>query len=386
MKLIPLLLCGCLYGVSAGFLQPAVSLQLASLGVSNTQIAWVNASTPAALLLFSLLVPKLLRGFGVIRAFIIAMLLEALAVIALAYVDFWQLAPGALALGAGALRIISGASNAVSWIAFESSVNNAINQQNRGRLLAIYSVAIAIGFVIGPLLLPLLDLFGSRALLLVGVLLFLAMLLGLYSQVLDKWFNAEHVGAKLPSSNRMLLLVILLLGFSGGFTESFVYGILPLYWLADIAAGLQPQYLISAFTLGSICAQIPIGWYLDRYRWQPLVLVAFSVSVLLLLAMFNLDWQSPIAILAMVLWGACIDSMFMTSLYLQGKHFRNYLLARLTSWYVAMSTIGMLAAPSGSALVFSFDGSLLLWLPTICYLAVALVVLGANLTQKKHSP
>ena len=385
MKLIPLLLCGCLYGVSAGFLQPAVSLQLASLGVSNTQIAWVNASTPAALLLFSLLVPKLLRSFGVIRAFIVAMLLEALAVIALAYVDFWQLAPSALALGAGALRVIGGASNAVSWIAFESSVNNAINQRNRGRLLAIYSVAIAIGFVIGPLLLPLLDLFGSRALLLVGALLFLAMLLGLYSRVLEKWFNAEHVGARLPSSNRMLLLVILLLGFSGGFTESFVYGILPLYWLPDIAAGLQPQYLISAFTLGSICAQIPIGWYLDRYRWQPLVLVAFSVSVLLLLAMFNLDWQSPTAILAMVLWGACIDSMFMTSLYLQGKHFRNYLLARLTSWYVAMSTIGMLAAPSGSALVFSFDGSLLLWLPTTCYLAVALVVFGANLPRSRRA-
>ena len=385
MKLIPLLLCGCLYGVSAGFLQPAVSLQLASLGVSNTQIAWVNASTPAALLLFSLLVPQLLRSFGVIRAFIVAMLLEALAVIALAYVDFWQLAPSALALGAGALRVIGGASNAVSWIAFESSVNNAINQRNRGRLLAIYSVAIAIGFVIGPLLLPLLDLFGSRALLLVGALLFLAMLLGLYSRVLEKWFNAEHVGARLPSSNRMLLLVILLLGFSGGFTESFVYGILPLYWLADIAAGLQPQYLISAFTLGSICAQIPIGWYLDRYRWQPLVLVAFSVSVLLLLAMFNLDWQSPTAILAMVLWGACIDSMFMTSLYLQGKHFRNYLLARLTSWYVAMSTIGMLAAPSGSALVFSFDGSLLLWLPTTCYLIVALVVLGANLPRSRRA-
>ena len=385
MKLVPLLFCGCLYGVSAGFLQPAVSLQLASLGVSNAQIAWVNASSPAALLLFSLLVPKLLRSFGVIRAFTIAMLLEALAVIALAYVDFWQLAPSVLALGAGALRIISGASNAVSWIAFESSVNNAINQRNRGRLLAIYSVAIAIGFVIGPLLLPLLNLFGSRALLLVGALLFLAMLLGLYSRVLEKWFNSEHVGAKLPSSNRMLLLVILLLGFSGGFTESFVYGILPLYWLPDIAAGLQPQYLISAFTFGSICAQIPIGWYLDRYRWQPLVLVAFSVSVLLLLAMFNLDWQSPIAILPMVLWGACIDSMFMTSLYLQGKHFRNYLLARLTSWYVAMSTIGMLAAPSGSALVFSFDGSLLLWLPTICYLIVALVVLGANLPKSRRA-
>ena len=375
MKFTPLLLAGCAYGAAIGFLQPSLSLLLAEVGVSNAQIALVSTSAPAGLLLFSFFVPALLDRVGVIPAFLASTLLEVSAIFALAFVDSWGLSLTGVAVLAGCLRLLSGATSAISWIALESSVNNAIDPNKRGKLIAIYSVAIAVGFALGPQLLPLLGIFGARALLLAAAIMLGAMFLALYSRVLEKWFNPEHVGVVLPRGGWPLLLIILLLGFCGGFTETFVYVILPLHWLADIEAGLSPQYLLSAFIAGSICAQIPIGRYLDKYRWQPLVLLAFTTSALLLLWMRDIDWQQPIAIAAMVLWGACIDSMFMTSLYLQGKHFRNYLLARVTSWYVAFCTLGMLSAPASSSLVFSIDADALFWLPIALYCAVVVILL-----------
>ena len=375
MKFIPLLLAGCAYGAAIGFLQPSLSLLLAEVGLSNAQIALVSTSAPAGLLLFSFFVPALLDRVGVIPAFLAATLLEVGAIFALAFVDSWGLSLTCIAVLAGCLRMLSGATSAISWIALESSVNNAIEPSNRGKLIAIYSVAIAVGFALGPQLLPLLGALGARAVLLAAAMMLGSMLLALYSRVLEKWFNPEHVGVVLPRSGWPLLLVILLLGFCGGFTETFVYVILPLHWLADIEAGLSAQYLLSAFTIGSICAQIPIGRYLDKYRWQPLVLLAFTTAVLLLLWMRDIDWQQPTAIVAMMLWGACIDSMFMTSLYLQGKHFRNYLLARVTSWYVAFCTLGMLSAPASSSLVFIIDSGALFWLPIALYCAVVVILL-----------
>ena len=375
MKFTPLLLAGCAYGAAIGFLQPSLSLLLAEVGVSNAQIALVSTSAPAGLLLFSFFVPALLDRVGVIPAFLASTLLEVSAIFALAFVDSWGLSLTGIAVLAGVLRLLSGATSAISWIALESSVNNAIDPNKRGKLIAIYSVAIAVGFAIGPQLLPLLGIFGARALLLAAVIMLGAMFLALSSRVLEKWFNSEHVGVVLPRGGWPLLLIILLLGFCGGFTETFVYVLLPLHWLADIEAGLSPQYLLSAFIVGSICAQIPIGRYLDKYRWQPLVLLAFTTSALLLLWMRDIDWQQPIAIAAMMLWGACIDSMFMTSLYLQGKHFRNYLLARVTSWYVAFCTLGMLSAPASSSLVFSIDADALFWLPFGLYCAVVVILL-----------
>ena len=375
MRFTPILLAGCAYGVAIGFLQPSLSLLLAEVGVSNTHIALVSTSAPAGLLLFSFFVPALLDRVGVIPAFLVATLLEISAIVALAFVDSWGLSLTGVAVLAGCLRAVSGATSAISWIALESSVNNSIDPNKRGKLIAIYSVAIAVGFAIGPQLLPLLELLGARALLLAAVIMLAAMLLALWSRVLEKWFNPEHVGITLPRSGWPLLLIILLLGFCGGFTETFVYVILPLHLLADIEAGLSVQYLLTAFTVGSICAQIPIGRYLDKYRWQPLVFLAFTTSVLLLIWMRDIDWQQPVAIAAMMLWGACIDSMFMTSLYLQGKHFRNYLLARVTSWYVAFCTLGMLSAPASSSLVFSIDAGALFWLPIALYCAMVLILL-----------
>ena len=383
MKFTPLLLSGCAYGTAIGFLQPSLSLLLAEVGVSNAQIALVSTSAPAGLLLFSFFVPALLERVGVIPAFLAATLLEIGAIVALAHVDSWGLSLTGVAMLAGCLRMLSGATSAISWIALESSVNNAIDPNKRGKLIAIYSVAIAVGFAIGPQLLPLLEIFAARALLLAAVIMLGAMFLALSSQVLEKWFNPEHVGVSLPRSGWPLLLIILLLGFCGGFTETFVYVILPLHWLADIEAGLSAQYLLSAFTIGSICAQIPIGRYLDKYRWQPLVLLAFTTSTLLLIWMRAIDdWQQPVAIVAMMLWGACIDSMFMTSLYLQGKHFRNYLLARVTSWYVAFCTLGMLSAPASSSLVFSIDAGALFWLPIALYCAMVLILLASFIYGK----
>ena len=371
--ILPLvLITGCLYGVATGFVWPALSLQLAAWGLSKSEVSLVVSSTPLALLLCSLFVPWLLRRLGVSRVFIGAVLLEAATTAGLSFMVEGEL----LFWLAIANRLLNGAAGSATWIALESSVNNAIAQQRRGRLLAIYSASVGLGFAIGPLLLPLHTALGPQAFLLAGGWYIFCLAAALASRALSKWHDPAQVGISLPPSGKMLLAVVLLLGFSGGFTELFVYAMLPLYWLEAIDSGLQAHYLIAAFTFGSISAQIPIGFYLDRYRWQPLVAAAFCLSILLLvLASSAVDWHSLSAIAVMALWGACIDSMFMTALYLQGKHFRNYLLARITSWYVAASTIGMLAAPASSSAVFALNADFLLWLPMALYALAAVIVL-----------
>lgn len=143
-SLAVLLLATVVMYISQGLTHTLVPLRLASGSASGL----VTACYFVGFSLGAFLGPQLIRRVGHIRAFGGLLGIVILAVLSLALVDalwFW-----------GVIRLLHGASIAAAAIVVEAWLVSASGPEARGRVLAVYTLAVYGGIGIGPLFLTIL--------------------------------------------------------------------------------------------------------------------------------------------------------------------------------------------------------------------------------------
>lgn len=336
-------------GVGIGALIPLLGLRLEAQGVDNWLIGLIGGMVPLAVLIFGPLVPRVIARLGTMPSLLAGFVLFNATVLLFPLLD---------GLGAWmALRFLSGIAVAVHWVVTETWMNLMATDRNRGRVMAIYVTMMSAGFACGPLIIAETGIDGARPFLYV----FAAMALSMVPLVLG-WRVAPampiHAGGALWFSVRVAP-VMMLAAFFGGMMDLAVINMLPLYGLAIGADAATANHLLSAFVLGNVVLQIPIGWLADRLGKTATMLICTGGSLAGAALLPFVTGVGPVLWVLLFLWGGLLFAVYTVALGLLGDRFSPVHLAAANTVFVMVYNLGSFGGPvaAGAAMdLWSADG------------------------------
>lgn len=334
-------------GISYGIGYPLTSLTFEAWGAP----AWLTglAGSMPALAIFLLLpvFPRLVGRLGAVPAMTLGCFVVAAGFLLM------KLLPG---IGPWiALRFFMGAGLALPWLVGETWINTVTSDAARGRMIALYSIALFSGFAVGPLVLEAVGTTGWPPFLVgaVGVALAAVPIIA-----------AARLAPPLPAHPETGILGVVrrvpaaMAGaFLGGLLEMSHFSLLPNYLLAG---GAETDLALRSLTLlmiGGIVLQFPIGWLADRLPRRTLLVglcLAFAVCALALPAAATPGWFGLVVVF---LCGGLLIGFYTVGLAILGERTPPQDLAVANAAFLILYQAGAMIGPTAAG------GALTLWMP-----------------------
>jgi predicted MFS family arabinose efflux permease len=283
------------------------------------------------------------------------------------------------------LNLVSGLAMSLRWVLAEALIAEFCPPQKRGRFVGFFQTLVSATFIIGPALMVWLGPKSSITLWAVNGLNLLGLL---WTALIPPAPSAADAGtARVGLRGLWHALVqhpiIMLAGFVGGFFETGVTSILPLYSLALGLSGAAAAVMVSISGLGGEALTIPAGYAADHFADQARgrrTLMVWSASVMLL-ATLVLPWVAQIPALAwpiVFVWGGAGGVLYSMSMTDIGAREKGITLVNSTAVLVLTYTLGGLVASGVS-------GALIDWSPTLGFPAVLVLVAATGLVALVRS-
>lgn len=281
-----------------------------------------------------------------------------------------------------ALEFIAGASAGLRWVLAEAVVAEFAPPEHRGRMVGLFETMVGTTFVIGPALLAWVgperpeNLWWVLGALLIGLVISVAIpRLPAAADVHEARVGLGGVWHALRAHP-----LIMAVGFVGGFFESGLTSILPLYGLALGMGAVAAALLVSASGLGSALMMLPAGIAVDRLSTQPRwgsahgarLSVMHACALLTFLATALIPFVAGMPWLAAVVafvWGGAGGSLYTLAMIDIGSREQGITLVNSTAVLVLSYTFGGVFAPALGALML--DGA-----PTLGFPLLLLAVAG----------
>ncbi len=257
------------------FLQLGNGLQGTLLGVrgeledfSTFEMSIVMSAYFVGFLGASKLVPDLIRRVGHVRVFAaLASFISAILILYPLLVNPWVWTGG---------RIIIGFCFCGVYITAESWLNNAATNDNRGQLLSSYMVVQMAGIVAAQLLLLTGDPSGFELFVLISVLVSISFAPILLSITPTPAFETTKPMSikELFSTSPLGCVGMLFLG--GIFSAQF--GMAPVFGTSAELSLPQISIFVSAFYIGAMVFQFPVGWLSDRMDRRILIVATSAIG------------------------------------------------------------------------------------------------------------
>jgi MFS family permease len=279
--------------LSTGFLMTYISVRLNAADMSETVIGWVQAAFYFGFLIGGVRIEPLVRRVGHIRAFAVCACLSTGTILAQ---GLWF-----SAIAWFALRLIAGVCIAAMYVVIESWLLSKGTQQNRGRILALYMIALYSSQAVSQFFIDLVQIDTTQAFMISGILMSL-------SVVPVAWTYSSGPEPEEPTSAGLFHLLRLapfgVMGcVIGGVILSSIYSFAPIF-AED--KGLPVSWVMSITITGGFLLQWPIG-HLSDFLDRRSVLIATSFAVIApALGVYVLP-SHPLILLALsfVLGGLC---------------------------------------------------------------------------------
>ncbi|OGB30481.1 MAG: hypothetical protein A3F78_14895 [Burkholderiales bacterium RIFCSPLOWO2_12_FULL_61_40] len=278
-----------------------------------------------------------------------------------------------------ALNMLSGIAMALRWVLAEALIAEFSPPEQRGRYVGIFQTLVSTTFIVGPAAMAWMGANNPQTLWIVVIFSVLGLLWTAFIPPVPEAADADtaHVGLHGLWQALRAHPIIMLAGFVGGFFETGVTSILPLYGLALGLGAAASALLVSASGLGGVALMMPAGVLADRFQDQAkgrrtLMVVCAAITlgatcVLPLVA--QITWLSwPIVFL----WGGAGGSLYTMAMTDIGSREKGITLVNSTSVLVLTYTLGGLVASAAS-------GALIDWSPTVGFPAVLVLVAGVGL-------
>ena len=275
-----------------------------------------------------------------------------------------------------ALQLLSGAASGLRWVLSEAVVAEFSPPGQRGRYVGILETMVGATFVIGPAVLVWVGPQQAAALWVVMGFMLTGLAASLLIPPMPDAPDAHGARVGLGGVWQALVRhpIIMLAGFVGGFFESGITSILPLYGLALGLGAAGAALLVSASGLGSALMMLPVGMLADRWQHK----AAGRRTMMIVLAFVTLGATCAIPFVAhlpalawpiVFLWGGAGGSLYTLAMIDIGSREQGIVLVNSTAVLVLTYTLGGMAA-SGTS------GALLQWAPTYGFpLLLAVVAL-----------
>jgi MFS family permease len=366
--LIPVFAACAAIGLQAGVGMPLVPLALEQQGESKLVIGIVSACWPIGMLVFGTRIPALAARFGAVPAIIGSVVIGAL--ISASY----TITSGPIAWAI--LNFLHGVIGGVPWVVSEIWMNVVVEEKQRGRVMGIYSALVALGIALGPMVLQVVGVYGPVPFL-TGAALSLLVALPL----LPSWRTAPRIRVDAASGFSTVVVLAplaMFAAFACGLGEQVAFSFLPVY---AVGAGLTADtgaLWLSAFVLGNVVLQWPIGWLADHAD-RRLVLAGCtlaSAALVIALSLIPAQWSGTIGVIA--LWGGVSFAIYPVGLALLGQRFSGGDIARANTAFSMLYIVGgLVGRPIAGGAMDAFGDPGLGGSLAIFYLAAGLFALLA---------
>lgn len=322
-------------GIGLSLSIPLLSFALHSKGASGAMIGFNTSMSGFASILCAPFISGWAQRFGVRPLLATAIAIGVLSLLAFRVTEpLWAWFP---------LRFLFGAALAVLFVISEYWINAAAPEARRGLVLGIYASALSIGFALGPLLLTVAGTEGWRPFLTGSALFALAALPVVLSR------DSAPVITDKPSAGIASFLWAApagtLAAFVFGATETGAMALLPIYGTAIGLDRVGAVTLISAFVLGNVLFQIPIGLVADRVERRWVLIFCASVGALGMFVIAVLPLGLTSLMLMLFGWGGIVAGLYTVGLAHLGSRFRGADLAQANAAFVVMYSMGLIIGP-----------------------------------------
>ncbi len=246
------------------------------------------------------------------------------------------------------LRFVIGAAGGVLWVCGDAWVNEVATERISGRVVAIYGVAVAGGFSLGPLLLSVTGTDGFAPFVVSSAIMLLSALPLLPVVRIAPSLHGELAGG-LPHY-LALAPVPMLMCMVFAVSEATLLTFLPLYGIEQGLTEAKILYLITLMGIGGMLGQYPIGWladHMNRLLLASLSILLVAIAAVAIPAVITLPtWN----LVFMLLFGAVATGIYTIGMVMVGERFRGADLAAASALYGLMFGMGSILGPPVSGL------------------------------------
>ena len=276
------------------------------------------------------------------------------------------------------LYFVGGLASALRWILAEATVAELAPPGRRGRVMGLFAMMIGLTFMIGPALLSALLAAGfdgaaagwvAVALIALGLVLLLPVTLPPSAPAPA---DEPAIGWRGTWGAMRAAPVVMLTGFVGGFFESGLAGLLPLYGLAAGFTAAMSALLVSASGLGSTLLALVAGEGADRLPVQRLRQACAAACAVATLMLPLVPAWPPLAGAIAFVWGGAGAALYTLAMVQIGARHQGVALVNSTSVLVLAYTAGGMIAPAAG-------GLMLQWAPGLGFPALLLGVAALGL-------
>jgi MFS family permease len=355
---LAILLLGTAYGISIA----VIALHLDARGFTKSDIGQLAAFFASGIVVTSIPVGVLLRRFSA-KATLTASLLGyavAVGVFPLLH-SYWAIAFA---------RFFDGAFSVGIWVSCETVLLMRSDQDNKAYVTSLYAIAIAVGYIAGPLAArPIAHAFSlDAAFWLAAAIATLAALIVLAR--LDPDPRGAHgdstggAGGRHEPAMRLVARIktSCFATFAYGYFQASVVLFLPLYLVESKGISREQTIVIPAFfAAGMLLFSNAAGRLGDRIGHLFVMRLLGAIGVVTILAFVFLD-SFPLMAAAVFAAGATLASISPVSLAFQGVVAPKNDYSRANAVYNVFYAAGMLFGPPASSLIFrSFGGAVMLY-------------------------
>ena len=271
-----------------GLLMTFIGVFLKQEGLSEGVIGLINAAFFLGAMLAAIFSQKLIVTVGHARSFSAFSALMVMAFLghALWFEPwFW-----------GGLRLISGFAFYAMLIVLESWLNEKSSTDDRGKILAVYTIIFFLALALGQLLL-MFDMPATTIFILGSILVLWSLVLVAITRVTQPVLKPFE---RYSMPKLLSIAPLALVGsFIGGVFVGAFYTMFPLYVLSVFEQAGVVSLFMAITILGGLVAQLPVGMLSDRLGRRKMLAWAgfFSVSALMLMLVLPLVWQNSVVLL-----------------------------------------------------------------------------------------
>jgi MFS family permease len=328
--LLPVFAACAAIGLQAGVAMPLVPLALERRGVDNLTIGIVAAAWGVGMLATGSHIPRLAARFGAVPFIIAAVVAGSAITVAYTLTDSvvaWFV-----------LTFLHGAVGGVPWVVSEIWMNVVVEEKRRGRVMGIYAMLVALGLALGPFVLQVVGVYGPVPFLTSAALALLVAL-----PLLPFWKTAPQIEHTADSGYRSVIAgapLAMLAGFACGLGEQVAFSFLPVY---AVGAGVSAQtgaLWLSAFVIGNVILQWPIGWMADHFDRRAVLAGCTLASAVLVALLPTVSAQSLAVIGVIMLWGGLSFAIYPVGLALLGQRYGGGDIARANTAFSMLYILG----------------------------------------------
>ena len=366
--LLPVFLACAAIGLQAGVAMPLVPLALERQGADKFTIGLVAAAWSIGMLAFGTRIPYLAARFGAVPLIVASVVAGATLTVA------YTLISGPLAWFI--LSLLHGFVGSVPWVVSEIWMNVVVEEGRRGRVMGIYAALVALGMALGPLVLQLVGVYGPAPFLTCAGLALLVVV-----PLLPYWKSAPAIEHTADSGFAIVVVaapLAMFAAFACGLGEQVAFSFLPVYAVGAGVSAENGALWLSAFVMGNVVLQWPIGWMADHFDRRAVLAGCTFASAVLVGLLPMVSAQAPAVVGVILLWGGISFAIYPVGLALLGQRFGGGDIARANTAFSMLYILGgLIGRPLTGAAMDAVGDPGLGWTLAFFYSSATVVALLA---------